>query len=272
LKREAFQEIIWDNYAKHGRHDLPWRQMDKDGSLDAYHILVSEMMLQQTQVARVIEKYQAFLRSFPDVASLAAAPLSEVLALWSGLGYNRRAKFLHAAAKQIQDEYNGHVPQTIEALVALPGIGPNTAAAIVAYAFNQPVTFIETNIRTVYIHHFFADSEEVTDKQIMARLEETVDREQPREFYWALMDYGTYVKATVGNTNRRSRHYTKQSAFAGSRRQVRGWIIAELLKGPQTLRDLALLNPDTRLESVLQSLASEGFIEQKKHHYKLVEN
>lgn len=214
-------------------------------------------MLQQTQVPRVLPKYQAFLKEFPDVKSLAAATLPDVLAVWNGLGYNRRAKFLHAAAQKIVAEHGGIVPNTEDELVALPGIGKNTAGAILAYAYNQPAVFVETNIRTVFFHHFFANRDNIDDKEVLALAVLVLDREHPREWYWALMDYGTHLKVTAGGKLLQSKHYSRQSKFEGSRRQLRGEVIRQLLAGNTELKDIA----DTRLESVLDDLVREMFIE-----------
>jgi A/G-specific adenine glycosylase len=142
-----FQKTVWDFYRAH-RRTMPWRVEPAP-----YFVLVSELMLQQTQVSRVQSKFISFIRKFPTIEALAAAPLADVLGAWSGLGYNRRAKFLWQAAQDIQAK--GSFPQTVDLLMQLPGIGANTAGAIAAYAFNRPVFFIETNIRTVFIHHFF---------------------------------------------------------------------------------------------------------------------
>jgi len=241
-------------------------------------------MLQQTQALRVVPKYQAFLRQFPTVQSLADAPLAAVLVAWNGLGYNRRAKYLHEAAKQLAASPE---PWTVEDLEACKGIGHNTAAAVVTYAYNQPVVFIETNIRTIFIFHFFPDRDDVSDKEILPLVEEALHlvegKEQPetwalpkpgamrktvglshyREWNWALMDYGVYLKRTVGNASRASKHYAKQSTFAGSRRQVRGQVLRLLGKGPQTAAQLAQSIDDERLEAVIQELVGETLIRQK---------
>jgi A/G-specific adenine glycosylase len=184
-KREVFLESLWSYYAASGRTMLPWRLPEADGSFEPYKIMVSELMLQQTQVPRVVPKYQAFLERFPSVDALAAAELGEVLRAWQGLGYNRRAKFLWQAAQVVRTQRS--FPDTAEGLVKLPGIGRNTAGAILAYAYNQPVVFVETNVRTVYIHHFFADRTDIHDTEIAALVAQTLDREQPRDFFWALM-------------------------------------------------------------------------------------
>lgn len=266
---QTFQQTVWQYYRRHGRHDLPWRLPDADGAFNPYHILVSEIMLQQTQVPRVLPKYKAFLQVFPDIKTLATAPLSEVLAQWSGLGYNRRAKFLRQAAGTVMQRHRGRLPDTPAELTALPGIGPNTAGAILAYAFNRPVVFIETNIRTVYIHHFFADQTGVADKDLAVLAGETLPHDNVREWYWALMDYGTHLKQTVGNTARASKTYAKQSTFQGSRRQIRGQVLKALLSGPRTTAELAEHIADERLADVLNDLGNEGLVVRLDGAYQL---
>lgn len=261
---KQFQQIVWDYYHDYGR-DLPWRRPEADGTFDPYKIMVSELMLQQTQVSRVIPKYLQFLKVFPTTESLAQAPLADVLRQWSGLGYNRRAKFLWQSAQQIR----GSFPETLDELIKLPGIGTNTAGAILAYAFNQPVVFIETNIRTVYIHHFFPGQIDVTDKQLLPLLEKTLDAEHPREWYWALMDYGSYLKTTVGNLSQNSRHYAKQSTFHGSKRQIRGQVLRELAGTNKTFSQLKTTIQDERLRAVLDDLTKEGLIQYNNHDYSL---
>ncbi len=265
---QTFQETVWDYYHEHGR-ELPWRRPEADGTFDAYKIWVSEIMLQQTQVPRVIPKYHEFLTAFPDVEALATAPLSQVLQLWNGLGYNRRAKFLWQAAGQVHTVHGGIVPQTIDGLVTLPGIGHNTAAAITAYAYNQPVVFVETNIRTVFIHHFFQDTDAVDDKELLPLIAKAVDHEHSREWYWALMDYGSYLKKAVGNISRSSKHFVKQSTFAGSQRQVRGAVIRFLAAGPLSFDELQRMIPDDRLQHVLEMLVAEQLIQKHTNNYSL---
>ena len=245
---------------------MPWREPRPDGSFDAYRILVSELMLQQTQVPRVIPKFISFLNDFPSLQALAAAPLAEVLRAWSGLGYNRRAKYLHEAAKTLQDVPE---PWTYEQLVACKGIGPNTAKAVLVYAYDQPEVFIETNIRTVFIHYFFQDKLTVSDAEITAVLERTLDRELPRACYWALMDIGAYIKSAEGNASRKSTAYKKQSPFEGSMRQVRGRVLKLLADGiPKTMQQLSMQD-DERTKAVLASLQNEGLIHKKSGKYHL---
>lgn len=266
-QRAEFAETVWSYYARAGRSALPWRLPEADGSFSPYKIVVSELMLQQTQVARVIPKYTAFIARFPDTQTLAQASLGDVLRAWQGLGYNRRAKYLWQTAQMVDDLK--YFPNTPKELVKLPGVGPNTAGAILAYAYGQPVIFVETNIRTVYIHHFFSGRTDVADKEIIALLDQTLDRENPRDFYWALMDYGTHLKSTVGNLSKASKHYTKQSRFHGSRRAVRGQVIRLLGEHSLPLADLAAVITDERLQSVLDELVSEGLVHQDQTVYGL---
>ncbi len=257
-QQQLFQETVLGYYRGHGRHNLPWRQ-----NTEPYHILISEIMLQQTQVGRVLPKFRQFLMTFSTFESLAQAPLADVLSVWLGLGYNRRARFLHMAALKVSEDFGGELPHDQASLESLPGVGPNTAGAIMAYAFNKPAIFIETNIRTVYIHHFFKDRGDVDDREIKVLLTQTTDTAHPREWYWALMDYGTYLKAASNNIHR-SRHYVKQSKFEGSLRQLRGAVLRELHKEPLSETLLHAKLTDERLELVLQTLRSEGFLEQTK--------
>ena len=256
-------------YAAHGRYDLLWRLPEADGSFDPYKVLVSEIMLQQTQVPRVIPKYEAFLQRFPAISELAAASLGDVLVTWQGLGYNRRAKFLWLAAQRIVSDFNGRLPNNQTALESLPGIGANTAGAIRAYAFNEPVVFVETNIRTVYIHHFFKDKADIPDVAVRMVLSKTLDHRNPRVFYWSLMDYGSYLKQVVGNLSRASKAYAKQSKFAGSARQLRGRALRLLAGG--ALSEAALLDElhDTRAAAIVADLTREGLIQRVSGHYKL---
>lgn len=264
-----FQKTVWDHYRLQGRHELPWRLPNADGSFDAYKITVSEIMLQQTQVPRVVPKFSEFITRFPDVQSLAAAPLGEVLACWSGLGYNRRAKFLWQTARTVARDFAGVMPDSRQELITLPGIGPNTAGAILVYAHNQPHIFIETNIRTVFIYHFFTLQQHVSDKSIAKLVEATLPAQNVREWYWALMDYGTYLKQSVGNLSRQSRHFTKQSQFEGSRRQVRGQVIKMLAQKDLPEEQLRQVIIDPRLPDVLSELVQEGLVERVDHTYML---
>ena len=252
-----FRKMILSFYERNGR-DMPWRH-----TTNPYHILVSEIMLQQTQVDRVRKKYPEFITAFPTYASLADAPLHQVLALWQGMGYNRRAIVLQACARKVRDEHNGFLPSDEDVLETLPGIGHATACSIAAFAFNRPVVFIETNIRRVFIHFFFNDRSSVRDREILPFAEQALYRENPRVWYWALMDYGSELKNAIPNPNRKSAHYTKQATFKGSDRQIRGIVIRSLLKVPgqdeQAL--LKTIPHDTaRVHRIIEGLVAEGFI------------
>ena len=256
MQYSDFTDLVWEKGRELYR-DMPWRR-----DTSPYAILVSELMLQQTQVPRVIPKYQAFMERFPTITALAEAPLGEVIRQWQGLGYNRRAKYLHMAAQQVVRDFGGMMPSEYEGLKKLPGIGPGTAGAIMTYAYNQPIAFIETNVRAVYFYHFFRLRDDVRDGELMPIIEATLDREHPREFYWALMDYGTQLKQSGSMVrNSQSRHYKKQSVFSGSLRQVRGQIIAQLSKKDMTGVELrAALRADERFEPALDGLARDGLV------------
>jgi A/G-specific adenine glycosylase len=260
----AFRKKVLAHYRSHGRA-MPWRE-----TRDPYRILVSEVMLQQTQVDRVRAKYAEFLAAFPDLAALAAAPLARVLAAWQGLGYNRRAVALHRSARILQLEHRGSVPDDTAALLALPGIGAATAASIRAFAFDAPVVFIETNIRRVFIHEFFPGRDAVADAELLPLVAAALDARSPREWYYALMDYGTALARLVPNPNRRSRAYTRQSRFEGSDRQVRGAILRALVGGAAlTVGAVALAagGDRERVRRLLGDLEREGFVQRAGRTY-----
>ncbi len=230
--------------------------------------MVSEVMLQQTQVTRVIDKYLLFTTRFPTVFDLARASFLEVLRIWQGLGYNRRAKFLHNAAKIIVDRYGGHVPRVIDELDLLPGIGKDTAAAICVYAYNMPLVFIETNIRTVYIHHFFKNTTlPVSDKALLPFIERTLYTKDPRMWYSALMDYGSMLKITIGNKSRLSRQYVRQKKFIGSIREARGKLLRFLLaEGGVSVASAIRCVGTGKSSQVIASLIQDGLIKKQKGH------
>ncbi len=264
---EAFQRRVYAHFDTHGR-TLPWRRTKVP-----YRILVSEVMLQQTQVDRVAPKYRAFIRRFPSVHALAAATLAEVLREWQGLGYNRRARALHECAKTIVREHGGRVPREYAALAALPGVGPYTAGAVLAFAFSVATPLIETNIRTVYLHHFFPRRRGVADTALLPIIEATLDRENPARWYAALMDYGAHLKQTLSSHNARSRHYVKQTTFVGSDRQIRGAILRTLSESdtPTTAARLKqqLSHEPVRIMAQLNTLVHEGLISRVRGRYAL---
>ncbi len=258
-----FRRTVLAYYRLHKR-DLPWRK-----TKDPYHILVSEVMLQQTQAQRVVGKYREFITRFPTVSTLATAPFAEVLRKWQGLGYNRRALYLHKTAKIITTEYGGVIPHDPALLEALPGIGHYTACAISAFAFNKPYPFIETNIRSVYLHHFFPTREKVSDKELLPLIERTLPLKNPRDWYAALMDYGAYLKAQGENPSRRSAHHTHQKPFKGSDRELRGALLRALSKGSHTYAALSQAVPFTevRIKTNLSALVREGLVNKKRSTY-----
>lgn len=259
-----FKKTIWNYYKKHGRHDLPWRK-----TKDPYKILVSEVMLQQTQVNRVIEKYKSFLKKFPTVKALAQAPLKEVLLEWQGLGYNRRAKYLKLCAEKVTHEHEGTFPKTVKELTALPGIGPATAGDILAFAYNIPVPVIETNIRSVFIHFFKTSTDQpVHDRDLLPLIEKALDIKNPREWYWALFDYGAYLKQTR-NPNTESKHYVKQSPFKGSNREKRSQILKLILTGAKSEKEItkALGYESDVVQKNLEQMVKEQLIKKIDSKY-----
>ncbi|MEW6052661.1 MAG: A/G-specific adenine glycosylase [Nitrospirota bacterium] len=264
---EDFRKKIWEYYRINGR-DMPWRH-----TCNPYHILVSEIMLQQTQVERVAGKYLLFLSAFPDFPSLSRAPLRAVLSLWQGLGYNRRAIALHHTAKEVTDQFNGVLPSSADALEKLPGIGKATASAIAAFAFNAPVAFIETNIRRVFIHCFLSDRDKVPDKDILPLVVQTLDHADPRRWYYALMDYGAMLKGSMRNPNKKSAHYRKQAAYQGSIRQLRGLVLKEFLEGTivtETALSRKLSIPSETIRKICLQLRKEGFLKLHGKRFSIV--
>ena len=263
---EVFGKEILAFYLNQGRK-FSWRS-----ELSPYRVLVSEIMLQQTQTGRVEEKFVAFVSRFPGFLELAAAEFSEVLRYWKGLGYNRRAKYLHDISRLVVTEFDSVLPDDPEILVTFSGIGKATAASICVFAFNKPYAFIETNIRTVFIHFFFPTQLGVSDAQIMDLVEKTMDRDNPRRWFYALMDYGVMLKKSVGNLSRQSSSYRKQSPFEGSDRQLRGKILDLLLSHSRVdLKTAATLldQPEDRLHALTRTLVSEGLVAEKNGWFRL---
>lgn len=263
LKR-AFQAAVLEFYKNNGR-EFSWR-----AHITPYRVVVSEIMLQQTQTDRVAKKFTEFLELFPSFVSLARASRADVLKTWQGLGYNRRALFLHELAQTVIKKYKGRLPEARKELISLPGIGVNTAGSVIAFAFNQPTVFIETNIRSVFLHTFFQGQAKITDAQVLPLIELTLDRKNPRQWYWALMDLGVFLKKTLPNPSRQSAHHTKQARFIGSNRQLRGAVIRLLTEQP-ILTVPVLLGTLTRAYNVpprditkaLDTLLKDGFVSLK---------
>ncbi len=228
-------------------------------------MLVSEIMLQQTQTGSVTEKFLNFKEKFPNFLALSKASLKDVLKAWQGLGYNRRAIALKKIANIIINEYHGKLPDSIEILQTFPQIGVNTASSIVVFAFNKPTVFIETNIRQVYIYFFFHNRNNITDKVIIPIVEKTLDKSNPREWYYALMDYGVMLKKSHPDLNKRSAHYRRQSPFKGSNRQIRGELLKLLVKNKilkiSEIEKSFKKIPEKKLMTALSQLEKEEFIE-----------
>ena len=264
---KRFQKTILDWHKKYGRHSLPWRK-----TRDPYKILVSELMLQQTQVLRVIPKYKSFLRKFPTARALAKASVLSILKEWQGLGYNRRALFLKRTADAVVKKYKGIFPKNVSELESLPGIGAYTARAVSVFAWNKPEAFIETNIRRIFIHFFFsAARKKISDSDIMPYVEASLLRKNPRLWYSALMDYGSEALKHIKNPNRKSRHHMKQSKFEGSSRYARSKLLQYLLyKERATFGDIRNFFSDAEkleayhskeaIQKLLDEMAEEGFL------------
>lgn len=263
---ERFVEDVWDQGGRRYR-SLPWRHIE-----DPYGVLVSEVMLQQTQVARVLGRWEAWMRLFPTVDALAAADTATVLEQWQGLGYNRRALALKRACEACARDFGGELPRGEADLLALPGVGPATCAGVRAFAYGEKAVYIETNVRSVFIHELFPERDGVPDKELRPLVELTCPDERVRDWYYALLDWGAHLKQVAANPSRRSAHYARQSAFEGSRRQKRAEALRFVLAHP----GCALSEVAARLDeaeraagrdgvdeelaaSIVRDLAAEGF-------------
>lgn len=263
----AFRQFIWGFYAQNQRA-FPWRYSE-----DPYYVLVSEIMLQQTQTFRVGPKFLQFINLFPTVHDLASASWPQVLGAWQGLGYNSRAKRLHSTAQRVVNTYGGALPADPSVLETFDGIGKATAASICAFAFNKPTIFIETNIRAVYIYHFFSPNNPIHDKQISPLVEQTLDSSDPRSWYYALMDYGVYLKQKTNNPARLSAHHTKQSKFEGSDRQIRSGILKKLLEHGSLSQEVLISLIDrepNRVTSIINELVTEQLIVNRNNFFSLI--
>lgn len=242
MKIRKFRSIIWSHYRKNKqKNNFPWRK-----TRNPYHILVSEIMLQQTQIPRVIPKYKEWFVQFPTLKALSEAPFSKVLTTWHGLGYNRRSRFLKDTATIIQTKHKGVFPHSPDELEKLPGIGSYTSRALRCFAFGACEPFLDTNIRRVFIH-FFAprlpstmlgarrsgrakQEKKIDDAWILSLIEKTEPAHNRPEWYGALMDYGRDVLGALKeNPNKKSASYKKQSPFLGSKRYIRAKIIHYLI-------------------------------------------
>ena len=257
-QRNDFITHVLALYAHGGRHDLIWRK-----KITPYRILVSEIMLQQTQVVRVIPKFTMWMKKYPTLSVLRGATLQEILVLWQGLGYQRRAKALHTISRTLDK-----LPKTFDALLELPGIGTYTASALCAFAYNMfshPV--LETNIKTALIEHFYKHRTTIDDGVLYALLYELeghtrVQKVGARIWYYALMDYGASLKVSHVSHNAKSKGYTKQSPYKGSPRELRAKILFSITHGNA-------LPDDVRKKSVLDDLLQEGYIKKIRNVYRI---
>jgi A/G-specific adenine glycosylase len=272
-KLKDLSQALWEYYDNH-RRDLPWRQ-----SITPYKVVVSEIMLQQTQVARVEQYFCEWLKDFPSWRTLAQASRKDVLSHWQGLGYNRRALYLQRTAQIVTEQYKGKLPEDAQELESLPGIGPYTRGAIRTFAFNKLDAFLETNIRTVLIYHIFRGrtSEKFADKELLQVLEDYLEydtraQDNPREFYYAMMDYGAYLKKEVGNLNTKSTSYAKQSRFEGSRRQLRAGILRYIIQN-SPVSETKIIQQSKRdadeVRELLAELEKEGSVSREKEKYEV---
>ncbi|MBU0934913.1 MAG: A/G-specific adenine glycosylase [Spirochaetes bacterium] len=263
---DEFVSAVLGLYRSEGR-SFPWRE-----TRDPWRILVSEFMLQQTQTVRVLPKYLDWFVQFPDVQALADASLADVYAAWKGLGYNSRALRLRDSARIISNDLAGTVPDNETALLALPGIGPYTARAVLAFAYNKPGIVLETNIRSAYIFHFFPQAAKVSDRELLPLAQAAMHQALAggctvRDWYYALMDYGVFLKKHETNPTRRSAAYTRQSRFEGSLRQARGALLRALeSQRSAPLSEIAqhtgLSEPADyhRLQKAAEALVAEGLL------------
>jgi len=267
IPRFRHKILVW--YKKNKR-DMPWRK-----TKNPYKILVSEVMLQQTQVSRALPKYKEFLQAFPTPKALARASDKKLLYVWEGLGYWRRALFLKETATRIERTYKGRFPRDINVLEALPGIGPYTARALACFAFGNSEAFLDTNIRRIYLHFFFKNRKGISDQEILAIAKVAVWYRNPREWHYALFDYGAEVLKDK-KINRKSLHYHRQSPFAGSFRSFRTNAIRFLLASPQNkvshkkLEDMlkkTLTKTSYTPAQVLGSLVKDKLVKKSSTHY-----
>ncbi len=266
-----FQEIILNFYQEHER-DFPWRQ-----TRDPYRIFVSEMMLQQTSTASVMNKYQLFIKKWPTFQALAEASQQEVVAMWQGLGYNRRAIWTKTIAEQVVDDFGGNLPQDEKELRKFKGIGEATSGEICAFAFNKPVVIVnEVNIKRVYIYFFFRNAEAglVKNKDLKPIIEKTNYVKEPRVWYYALMDYGVMLKTKFPKIHKKSSSYKKQSKFEGSNRQLRGKILRYMIKHKKATVEEVALSVRSKIAPVKKNLVKmtqEGFLKKSGSHYKIAQ-
>lgn len=256
----AFQKKIF-NWWKDNKRNLPWRN-----TTNPYYILISEIMLQQTQVNRAIEKYNEFIERFPTIENLAQADTADVLRYWSGLGYNRRALWLHDAVKQIKEK--GYFPKTPEELVKLKGIGSYTSRSILIFAYNEDLVTIDTNIRRILVAENFAE-ENAPEKELLKIASKLLPIGRSRDWHNALMDYGS-LELTVAKTG--IKPVSKQLKYKSSKRFYRGAIVKYFTRKEKADAIEIAENceiPIEQLDEILQSLQKDGLIKKEDNNYSL---
>jgi A/G-specific adenine glycosylase len=260
---QEFQKKVLSFYKKNGRM-LPWRE-----TTDPYKILLSELMLQQTQVNRVIRYYESWIARWPTIHALASASRVEVLQAWMGLGYNTRAMNLHKAARKIVTQFDSDVLEAMRQYKEIPGVGRYTSQAVQIFATNADLVTVDTNIRRIFIKEFHLP-ETVSDKELWMLAERCLPNGRSREWHNALMDYGA-LHLTAQKTGIKSK--TRQSRFEGSDRQLRARIIRILLQNDESLMNISrILNVErTWLQRILEKLISEDIILKKNNRYYLKE-
>lgn len=274
LSKDAFVEKVYREGTLYYRA-LPWRYLN-----DPYAVLVSEVMLQQTQVSRVLKYWDRWMDFFPTLDALAAADVACVLERWQGLGYNRRALALKRTAEICVQNRDATLPTTEEHLRELPGVGPATAAGIMAFAYDRFAVYIETNVRTVFLHELFGSADNITDGMLSPLVATTCPDKNVRRWYYALLDYGAHLKACGINASQRSAHYTLQSSFEGSHRQKRAEILRWVLAHPGISKDelgAHLIEFESMakrevpsysaFESIVDELMHEGFFHEEDGRY-----
>ena len=247
-----FQSKVLSFY-KENRRDLPWRN-----TTDPYKILISELMLQQTQVSRVINYYDKWIKQWPTIDLLAQASRKDVLKAWMGLGYNTRGINLHRSAQKIVNDYNGDLLETMKNYKEIPGIGKYTSRAVQIFSTNADIVTVDTNIRRILISEFHL-SEDVTDKELWQLAEQTLPTGRSREWHNALMDYGALF-LTAKKTGIQPK--TKQSRFEGSDRQIRAQILRQLMEKTVSLSELQKIFEieQNRLQQILDKMVKENII------------
>ena len=256
----AFHQRIF-SWWKENKREFPWRK-----TTDPYKIMVSEIMLQQTQASHVASKYNNFIKRFPTLEKLAHASKAEILSLWSGLGYNRRALWLQEAARTIVEK--GVFPQTPKELEKLKGIGPYTAKSILIFAFNLDIATVDTNIRRILIAENFA-TEETSEKQLFEIANKLLPIGKSSDWHNALMDFGaTFLTARKTGISPTS----KQSNFKDSDREKRGQILKYLLEEEKaTFPELKnhLKIEKKRLETILEKMVKDGLLNKIDERYSI---